>query len=442
MQRYLPSAYGYKYFSSPFQAATVSEFADDINLASSFTTFYKYDESRTSSGWVNYKLGTNLLFPMVGYAVNFGSDPAAKTADFTGEVNNGDMSITLFNNNRTYTKGFNLVGNPYPSPIDWNAASGWTKTNIDDAIYLFAASTDDQYVGNYTTYINGHSSDGLASNIIPAMQGFFVHVTDGPPWPVTGTLGMTNSVRTTHRNRTFIKGGKADESLVRLTAVYSDNKSKKDYFVIYYDEKADPEFDSQLDALKILNTDLKVPNLYSVSAGGSKQSISAVSFTSEKDFSVPLGVKANKAGTIEFSIEDVDGIYKDMRIFILDKLTGTEQELGKNNDYKVSLAIGEYLNRFYLNFYSSSTGLPDPQPVSNSDFNIYSYQGNINTEINTISGNKGTLILTNLLGQKVFESEIHETGYFEFSPGLKDGIYIATYTSGNFRSSKKLLIKN
>ena len=108
----------------------------------------------------------------------------------------------------------------------------------------------------------------------------------------------------------------------------------------------------------------------------------------------------------------------------------------------MSLAVGEYLNRFYLNFYSSSTGLPDPLPVSDSDFNIYSYQGNIRTEINTISGNKGTLVLTNLLGQKVFESEIHETGYFEFSPGLKDGIYIATYTSGNFRSSKKLLIKN
>ncbi len=442
MQRYLPSAYGYKYFSSPFQAATVSEFADDINLGAAFTTFYKYDESRTSSGWVNYKLGTNVLFPMTGYAVNFGSDPAAKTADIKGEVNNGNISVTLNNNNRQYTKGMNLVGNPYPSPIDWNASSGWTKTNIDDALYFFAASTDDQYVGNYTTYINGHSSDGLASNIIPAMQGFFVHVTDGPPWPVTGTLGMTNSVRTTELNRTFIKGGKQEEALVRLTATFSDNKYKKDYFVIYYDEKADIEFDSRLDALKIFNTDLKVPNLYAVTPAGSKQSISGVSYTSEKDFYMPLGLKVNKAGTIEFSIEDVDGIYKDMRIFLLDKLTGTEQELGKNNDYSVSLAVGEYLNRFYLNFYGSTTGLPDPQPVSSNGFNIYSYQGTLKGEINTITGNRGTLIITNLLGQKVFESEILETGYFEFAPGLKDGIYIATYTSGNFRSSKKLLIKN
>ena len=52
MQRYLSSGFGYKYFSSPFQSATVNEFADDITLGS--FTFFKYDESRTSSGWVSY----------------------------------------------------------------------------------------------------------------------------------------------------------------------------------------------------------------------------------------------------------------------------------------------------------------------------------------------------------------------------------------------------
>ena len=50
----------------------------------------------------------------------------------------------------TYTKGFNLVGNPYPSAIDWDAASGWTKTNIDNAVYYFKASATDQYGGTYS----------------------------------------------------------------------------------------------------------------------------------------------------------------------------------------------------------------------------------------------------------------------------------------------------
>ena len=106
----------------------------------------------------------------------------------TGVVNNGNFSVTLYNHDNLYTKGFNLVGNPYPSPIDWNAA-GWTKTNIDNALYFFKASTTDQYGGTYSSWIGGISNDGSANmNIIPSMQGFFIHVTDGA-FPVTGDTG-------------------------------------------------------------------------------------------------------------------------------------------------------------------------------------------------------------------------------------------------------------
>ncbi|HCC71038.1 MAG TPA: hypothetical protein DEQ09_07810, partial [Bacteroidales bacterium] len=107
IQRYLPVGFGYKYFSSPFQSATVNEFGDDMDLTYWFPTFYKYDESRTSSGWVDYTTTTNVLQPMVGYAVNFGSFSVPNTVDVTGTVNNGALSLTLYNNNNTYTQGLN-----------------------------------------------------------------------------------------------------------------------------------------------------------------------------------------------------------------------------------------------------------------------------------------------------------------------------------------------
>ena len=158
------------------------------------------------SGWVNYNTATNVLNPLTGYAVNFGSNSAALTVDITGVVNDGTISIPVNNNNQIYTKGFNLVGNPYPSPIDWNAPSGWTKTNIDNALYYFKASTTDQYGGTYSTYINGISNDGIINkNIIPSMQGFFIHVKDGPPWPVNATLEMNNSVRITDHDTFLLK---------------------------------------------------------------------------------------------------------------------------------------------------------------------------------------------------------------------------------------------
>ena len=308
MQRYLPSGFGYKYFSSPFQSATVSEFSDDMTLGS--FTFYKYDESRTSSGWVSYSNPANILNPLEGYAVNFGSNLSAKTVDVTGVVNNGNLSVTLYNHNNTYTQGFNLVGNPYPSPIDWNAASGWTKTNIDNGLYYFKASTTDQYGGTYSTYINGISSDGIVNNIIPSMQGFFVHVSNGA-FPVTGTLGLTNSVRVTDLTHPFAsKKGVITIPLLRLNAVFSDDSASADPAVIYFDEKAASDFDGQLDALKLMNTDLKFPNLYFVTPSGRKLSIRALPLLAGDTCKVPLGLKLNRTGTgtIIIKINDVDAV--------------------------------------------------------------------------------------------------------------------------------------
>jgi len=221
MQRSLASGFGYKYLSSPFQAATVSEFSDNMKLADPFPAFYSYNESSLTSGWVTYIDPAGILNPLQGYAVNFGETETPITFDVSGVVNNGSLSKTLFNHNNTYSQGFNLTGNPYPSPIDWDSPSGWTKINIDNALYYFETSTTDQYGGNYVTYVDGVSSNGMATNLIPSMQGFFVHVSDGS-WPVTGTLAMDNSVRITDLTHTLTKSDVNSRSLISHSTKYSD----------------------------------------------------------------------------------------------------------------------------------------------------------------------------------------------------------------------------
>ena len=75
---------------------------------------------------------------------------------------------------------------------------------------------------------------------------------------------LNNSVRITDLTHSFTKYERSALSvpLLRLTAGFSDDAASADPAVIYFDEKATPDFDSQLDALKLFNTDYAVANLY------------------------------------------------------------------------------------------------------------------------------------------------------------------------------------
>lgn len=439
MQRYLASKFGYKYFSSPFSGATVSEFGDDMDLASSWPMFYRYDESRTSSGWVAYTTGTLPLNPLEGYAVNFGSSGLPATADVTGVVNNGSLSVTLYNHNNTYTDGFNLVGNPYPSPVDWNAA-GWTKTNIDNAVYYFRTSDTDEYGGTYSSYVNGVSSDGVAGNIIPSMQGFFVRVSTGA-FPVTGTLGVTNSVRVNNFTQPFLKSAEAsDRFLVRLSAAFTDDQaSSADPLVIYFDEAADSTFESDLDALKLFNTDWLVTNLYSVIPGGRRLSVNALPPQRDTALYVPLGFTGYRDGEVQFRLRDIENLPEGVRIFFRDAVTGASTEMVSSAEYRVTLPAGEYINRFSLAFLKKTTGSDDPKAGSEF-FNAYSTAGMLKATVSAIDGKEGRITVYDLHGNTQVVLKIYETGRHDIPVSFRPGVYLVEYLSGSLRRTVKLII--
>jgi hypothetical protein len=439
MQRYLASGFGYKYISSPFQGATVNELGDEVNLASAFPPVYRYVESRTASGWVGYSTAANILNPIEGYAVNFGSVATPVTVDITGVVNNGPVSVTLYNNNNTYTKGFNLVGNPYPSAIDWDAA-GWTKTSIDNAVYYFRASTTDEYGGTYSSYINGISTDpGVATNIIPSMQGFFVHVTNGT-FPVTGTLGAVNSVRVNDLSHPILKSAKIqDLFLIRATASFTDDATSTDPVVIYFKDGPLPEFDSGFDALKLMNTNVMVTNFYSLLTGGTKLSINALPAQADTALYVPLGLKTYRDGEINFTVKDIENQPEGVRVYFRDKGTGANVKMLPGQGYKITLTAGDYNDRFYLAFLKSITGTGDAG-TSSGLFSAYVSEGSIRATVGALSGKEGIITLYDLTGRPLLIKKVYEPGDYELAPGVKQGIYILGFETGNYNSSIKLVL--
>jgi hypothetical protein len=429
MQRYLSSALGYKYISSPFNNTTVNAFTTYINLSATFPTFYRYDENKVTAGWVSYTSTSGSLSPMVGYAANFGPTPNDINISITGVVNNGPMSISLSNNGKPYTQGFNLVGNPYPSPIDWDAGAGWTKTNIGAAIHFYNAT--DQYTGTYTHVVNG-----FGSSIIPSMQGFFVSVTN----PGSATLVFANSVRVSNNSSGFSKSAAYSETrpYIRLTAGYADEKNPADPVIIYFDEKASVEFDSKLDALKLMNTDVKVPNFYALSADAKLISIGAIPYPDSMSV-VPLGLKTEQAGWISFIATSIENMPSGLQIYFLDNKTGIYTDLLQSTGFKLNMIAGTVENRFRLIF--SNRKLSDTQGI-NDAFVAYSSGGKLIVSFTGTEGEKGDMVINNMIGQELWRKQIIGTGVHEFDPQVKTGVYLVSFYSGKSIYSKKVLITN
>lgn len=436
MQRYLASGKGYKYISSPFRSATVSEFSNDIPLGAAFPPLYRYDENLTSSGWVKYTTLSDTLRPLHGYAVNTDAVDTPKTIDLGGVVNNGVInSATLYNHNRTYTKGFHLVGNPYPSPIDWNAVSGWSRSNIDNAVYYFNAGHTDRYTGTYSSYVNGISSDGIASNVIPAMQGFFIHVSDGS-YPVSGSYSINNNARVNNLSPHFHKATDTlTAPLIRLAAGFSDQATISDPAVIYFDETATKDFDQALDALKLMNTDSLTPNIYTVTPGLSRLSISAWPGLQDTTTIIPLGLNTIKAGWITLKVADMERVPDNTPVYLHDALSDSSIALRSGINYRIYLNAGDHEKRFSLRL--SKNGYINQQIPE-----AYSKDGDIYININDTQSASYMVSVINLLGQVILQQPISGQGEHKLEMNISSGIYIVSVYNAAHLLSKKVFVGN
>jgi hypothetical protein len=437
MQRYLPNGFGYKYVSSPFQDASVGGFAAEIDLNADFPTFYRYEENRDATGWITYVDPAGVLTPMAGYAANSGTSTAPKTLSLAAIVNNGPMTpVALYNRDKTYTKGFNLMGNPYPSPIDWNASSGWARNNIDNAIYYFDAGTTDQYTGTYSTYINGISSNGTATNIIASMQGFFVHVSDGA-YPVSGSFGMDNRVRVNNLSPAFHKS--SDDlyrPVIRLSAGFNEGFSISDPLVIYFDQTATSGFENELDAIKLNNTDPEVPNFYALSEEGKRLSIGAWPAPDE-NCEIKLGIKTGKPGMLTISLSSAQNLKPGLNIFLKDKISGIVQDFQRKPDYKVYLAEGDLQNRFALVFSDKDMS---QEAFGNGSMDAYVEDGLIYVIIR-LKEEQVNVSLHNIAGQLLINRNFNGEGHQKLGPAPAPGVYVVTVFTGMGTVSKKILVK-
>jgi len=109
---------------------------------------------------------------------------------------------TIYYDLNALDQGWNLLGNPTASTLNWDA-SGWTKTNVDNTIYIWDPSALSGN-GDYLTW-NG-TTGSLGNGRISPFQAFWAHAT------AATTLSFTNSVKTGTAG-TFLRSAEAEETI-------------------------------------------------------------------------------------------------------------------------------------------------------------------------------------------------------------------------------------
>jgi hypothetical protein len=367
-----------------------------------------------------FGVGTNIVGK--GYSIFiFGSDPPVSTNgnakfDLTGTINSGSynlpVSYTPLRSATTSNDGWNLVGNPYPSAIDWNAASGWTKTNIGNSIYI----DDYQYgTGIFATYSAGtktwtnapsgspYTPAGSAQGYIAMGQGFWVQATGTTP-----TLTATEAVKVAGQS-TYVFKESAPVKAIRVALISSD--LLRDESVVCFLDSATSAYDSKFDARK-LNNQYGYFNLASISKDGERYAINAKPFATCSD-TVMFDVSDVNSGNYFLKFSDFDALPNAMSINLKDNLNNTLIDVRQNPIYNFSVDVNNLASygshRFSLMFNYSSTApslvaqgqnICDPSLAnvviknSSTDFS-YSILSSVNgSVVNSSTGNGGDLMIS------------------------------------------------
>ena len=277
------------------------------------------------------------------------------------------------------------------------------------------------------------------------MQGFFIHVSNGS-YPVNATLGVTNSVRTNDLNPLFKDAVFETRPILRFAAHLETKNAIDDAAVIYFDDSSNRNFESDKDALKMTNTDVLVPNIYTISTDNKQLSINGMPQPGDSISKIPLGINTLSDGWINFNAKDIKQLPGKMHLYLVDAELHVTQDLKLNPGYRFYLKKGEYNSRFSLVFSVSGVVKPvaiadKPAVILEKMFTIIRSGEQLYVKVNLPLNTSGELFITNMAGQTLLRKDVYEMETVEIKQNVGSGIYVVTMISGKRTQSEKLLIR-
>ncbi len=388
-----------------------------------FFTWYEPDTSWVyllnttwSPTWSQTQAGNDFV-PAKGYLVSYQAVNPTKT--FAGNLNSGPVSISLTKTDGISDQfGANLVGNPYPSSIDWKAAAGWERSALipDGGGYNIWIWNDTAY--NYGVYNSGSANDDGTlgvSRYIPPAQGFFVQAAQ------SGNLGMTNEVRTNIGSDNWLKSKKN----ILFVSLDSDEGLGNDQVVI---EFGHPENSGGTPKkFSFINW---APSLY-IPRDNICYSMIMLSEPAKSPV-IPLAVKSTREGSYRLTIHTDHGM-TDL-LMLTDQKTGASQDMLKEPVYHFSIPANDHESRFVLQLQPGVF----PDPYRELPVEVYASNQTLYVDLRLVK-DPCQIQMFDLTGRQA--GSVEKSGGSKYAIPLlqQHGVYIVRITSNNTQYSKKII---
>ncbi|WP_139068318.1 LamG-like jellyroll fold domain-containing protein, partial [Flavobacterium glycines] len=456
-----------------------------IKISNRWIWTYSSLTPASNSNWDNYyqwqyKSSTGLIAVADGFSMkgSGGTAPINDTQNyvFTGKPNSGTINkfIAL---QQTY-----LIGNPYPSVLD---ADEFIKDNLKDctgcrgttntfggALYFwdhFGLSNNHilaQYEGGYATYTltggvaaiandplnvnNGATGSKIPQRYIPIGQAFFINASSTNNVQ-GGTFTFKNSqrafVRESSGNSIFMKTANDKNSFAAKETIDKRMKIRLGFdspignhrqILVGTDPNTTNQFDFGYDAkmIEVKDNDMywELENLPFIIQG-------IPNFDREQI--IPFGLKITNEGKSTIKIDALENIPNNLDIYVYDNTNRIYYDLRKAN-FEISLAPGEYNNRFSLQFVNKTYSINETN-INNGIICYYTNDNHmLNIKNNFYDVNIESVSLFNIPKQNIGKWKIDdEKQNFIQIPinNLSSAVYIVLIKTDKGEFSQKIIIK-
>jgi len=361
-------------------------------------TIVKRDEANVA--WTTLISGDDLV-PGVGY-ISTASTAGTATWNISGNLNSGKIQVPVTCSGASFT-GYNLLGNPYPSYLNWSAVLNLNATNASILQPTIWYRTKSGATYTFQTYnaTGDVATPKNASGYIPPMQAFWVKANAGG-----GTVTLTNAMRSHgdgSANMLKVRSVNTSFQTVLRVELQNSANSNTDEAVVYFNANASDRFDAY-DSPKMSNSNAAIPEIYTT-AGTDKLVINGMNII-QLDTPIGLGFVPGSGTSFSIKANEISNLPADVKVILKDNVSLAETDLTDGvSTYSFSPETIS-TDRFSIIFRTSGavTGL-----MNNTDNSMLAYYNNNQGLIIKTNNDKfigSTVSVYNALGQQLISTKL------------------------------------